>query len=147
MSLPESLARAKRYTIHQPILGLDNEYKVRAPIRTLARAPYKDPSFAVPLNCGIGSRSLNADVEAFDKLYIVRARKSSCAAQSTISAHAVPNYTEIPPLGDERSQFQALRFNLFADLGRQAILKVVDGIKRCHGVLPTGFMVPEIANL
>jgi len=50
-------------------------------------------------------------------------------------------------LGDERSQFQALPFNLFSDLGRQAILKVVDGIKRRHGVSPTGFMVPQIANL
>jgi hypothetical protein len=50
-------------------------------------------------------------------------------------------------LRDESSQFHALCFNLFSDLGRQAILKVVDRIKRCQGVLPAHFMVPEIANL
>ena len=36
-----------------------------------------DASFAVALNCGIGSSSLKADVKAFDRLQIVRDRNSS----------------------------------------------------------------------
>ena len=32
-------------------------------------------------------------------------------------------------------------------MGWLAMLKVVDSIKRCHGVLLTSFMVPEIAGL
>jgi hypothetical protein len=35
------------------------------------------PSFAVARNCGIGSSSLNADVNAFDRLHIVRCWNSS----------------------------------------------------------------------
>jgi hypothetical protein len=34
------------------------------------------PSLAVPLNCGMGSSFLNALVNAFDKLHIVRAENS-----------------------------------------------------------------------
>lgn len=54
------------------------------------------PSFAVALNCGMGSSSLNADVNALERLQIVRGRNSSyfgsnaecivtqsCAAQQT----------------------------------------------------------------
>ena len=37
----------------------------------------KPASFAVALNCGIGSSSLNAEVNAFDRLQIVRALNSS----------------------------------------------------------------------
>src|SRR5215831_16816609 len=35
------------------------------------------PNFPVALNCGMGSSSLNAEVNAFDKLQIVRDRNSS----------------------------------------------------------------------
>ncbi len=35
------------------------------------------PSFAVALNCGTGSSSLKALVNAFDKLHIVRERTST----------------------------------------------------------------------
>ncbi len=35
------------------------------------------PNFAVALNCGIGSSSLNADVNAFERLQMVRGRNSS----------------------------------------------------------------------
>jgi hypothetical protein len=40
-------------------------------------ASRNSPSFAVALNCGMGSSSLNADVNAFDRLQIVRERNSS----------------------------------------------------------------------
>lgn len=39
---------------------------------TRAVVSRKAPSFAVALNCGIGSSSLNADVKAFERLHIVR---------------------------------------------------------------------------
>jgi hypothetical protein len=35
------------------------------------------PSFAVALNCGIDSSFLNAEVNAFERLQIVRGRNSS----------------------------------------------------------------------
>ena len=35
------------------------------------------PSFAVARNCGIGSSSLNTDVNAFDRLHTVRGWNSS----------------------------------------------------------------------
>ena len=41
------------------------------------RASRNSPNFAVALNCGIGSSSLNADVNAFDRLQIVRDVNSS----------------------------------------------------------------------
>src|SRR5260370_27143597 len=41
-------------------------------------ASRKLPSFAVARNCGIGSSSLNADVNAFDRLHMVRGWNSSC---------------------------------------------------------------------
>ena len=41
------------------------------------RASKNCPSFAVALNCGMGSSSLNAEVNAFDRLQIVRERNSS----------------------------------------------------------------------
>ena len=37
----------------------------------------KGPSFAAALNCGIGSRLLNALVNALDRLHIVRGANSS----------------------------------------------------------------------
>jgi len=37
-----------------------------------------DPSLAVARNYGIASSSLNADVNAFDRLHIVRSENSSC---------------------------------------------------------------------
>ena len=40
-------------------------------------ASRNSPSFAVALNCGMGSNSLKADVNAFERLQIVRARNSS----------------------------------------------------------------------
>jgi hypothetical protein len=43
----------------------------------LNRVSRKLPSFAVALNCGIGSSSLKADVNAFDRLHTVRALNSS----------------------------------------------------------------------
>src|SRR5579864_1537451 len=36
------------------------------------------PSFAVARNCGMGSSSLNADVNAFDRLHMVLDSNSSC---------------------------------------------------------------------
>src|SRR5436305_8932434 len=41
------------------------------------RCSRKPLSFAVALNCGIGSNSLNADVNALDRLQSVRALNSS----------------------------------------------------------------------
>jgi len=41
------------------------------------RVSKNSPSFAVALNCGMGSNSLNAEVNAFDRLQIVRGRNSS----------------------------------------------------------------------
>ena len=41
------------------------------------RASRNSPSFAVALNWGIGSSSLNAEVKAFERLQIVRDRNSS----------------------------------------------------------------------
>src|SRR5258707_8816540 len=41
------------------------------------RASRNSPSFAVALNCGIGSSPLNAEVNAFERLQIVRGRNSS----------------------------------------------------------------------
>src|SRR6202008_3416839 len=41
------------------------------------RVSRNSPSFAVALNCGMGSSSLNAEVNAFDRLQIVRGRNSS----------------------------------------------------------------------
>ena len=41
------------------------------------RASRNSPSFAVALNCGMGSSSLNAEVNALERLQIVRGRKSS----------------------------------------------------------------------
>lgn len=41
-------------------------------------ASRNSPNFAVALNCGIGSSSLNAEVNAFDRLHIVRGANSSC---------------------------------------------------------------------
>ena len=43
------------------------------------RASKNSPSLAVALNWGMGSSSLNADVNAFERLQIVRARNSSYA--------------------------------------------------------------------
>ena len=40
------------------------------------RASRNSPNFSVALNCGIGSSSLNAEVNAFDKLQIVRGLNS-----------------------------------------------------------------------
>src|SRR5579864_8493920 len=40
-------------------------------------ASKNSPSFAVALNCGMGSTSLNADVNALERLQIVRDRNSS----------------------------------------------------------------------
>src|ERR1700731_2308855 len=42
-----------------------------------SRSSRNAPSFAVALNCGIGSSSLNADVNALDRLHMVRGRNSS----------------------------------------------------------------------
>src|SRR5260370_13710604 len=41
------------------------------------RASRNSPSLAVALNCGMGSSSLNAEVNAFERLQIVRGRNSS----------------------------------------------------------------------
>src|SRR5580692_7749702 len=41
------------------------------------RASRNSPSFAVALNCGMGSSSLNADVNALERLQIVRGRNWS----------------------------------------------------------------------
>jgi hypothetical protein len=41
------------------------------------RASRNSPSFAVALKCGMGSSSLNAEVNAFDRLQIVRGLNSS----------------------------------------------------------------------
>jgi hypothetical protein len=41
------------------------------------RASRNSPNFAVALNCGIGSSALNAEVNAFEELQIVRGRNSS----------------------------------------------------------------------
>jgi len=41
-------------------------------------ASRKLPSFAVARNCGIGSSSLNAEVNAFDRLHMVRGWNSWC---------------------------------------------------------------------
>jgi hypothetical protein len=41
------------------------------------RASRNSPSLAVALNCGMGSSCLNADVNALERLQIVRGRKSS----------------------------------------------------------------------
>jgi hypothetical protein len=41
------------------------------------RASRNSPSFAVVLNCGIGSSCLNAEVNALERLQIVRGRNSS----------------------------------------------------------------------
>jgi len=47
--------------------------------RTIVRTgpPGIHPGFAVALNCGTGSSSLNAEVNAFERLQIVRGRNSS----------------------------------------------------------------------
>jgi len=41
------------------------------------RASRNSPSLAVALNCGMGSSSLNADVNGLERLQIVRKRNSS----------------------------------------------------------------------
>jgi hypothetical protein len=47
--------------------------------RTIVRtgASRNSPSFAVALNCGTGSSSLNAEVNALERLQMVRGRNSS----------------------------------------------------------------------
>jgi hypothetical protein len=40
-------------------------------------ASRNSPGLAVTLNCGMGSNSFNAEVNAFDRLQIVRGRNSS----------------------------------------------------------------------
>ena len=45
--------------------------------KTLGRSSKKGASFAVALNCGIGSSSLNAEVKAFAKLHRVQGANSS----------------------------------------------------------------------
>src|SRR5579859_4723999 len=44
---------------------------------SLQAAPRNAPSFAVALNWGIGSRSLKAEVKAFERLHMVRGANSS----------------------------------------------------------------------
>src|SRR5580658_4556950 len=43
---------------------------------TTKRPSRNGPSFAVARNCGIGSSSFNADVNAFERLHIVRGENS-----------------------------------------------------------------------
>jgi hypothetical protein len=73
----------KRIRITQPLIALD-----QGPLRVMAtqngpnfdyagNCARKPPSFAVALNCGIGSSFLKALVNAFDKLHIVRGANSS----------------------------------------------------------------------
>jgi hypothetical protein len=62
---------------------LEEEVLVEVWITALHRASFqtvterKAPSFAVALNCGMGSSSLKAEVKAFERLHIVRGAKSS----------------------------------------------------------------------
>ena len=63
--MPVLSAPAKR-----PIVALHHN-------ATALVASRKAPSFAVALNCGICSSSFNAEVNAFDRLHIVRGWNSS----------------------------------------------------------------------
>jgi hypothetical protein len=47
-------------------------------IHAVVAASRNLPSRAAARNCGIGSSSLNADVNAFDRLHMVRGWNSSC---------------------------------------------------------------------
>src|SRR6266851_1176099 len=58
--------------------GLPPEETTAAYERIYVNLPSRNsPSSAVALNCGIGSSSLNADVNALERLQIVRGRNSS----------------------------------------------------------------------
>jgi hypothetical protein len=65
-----SLRGAER---HEPLLQRDRRGKWPSYVRTDCRKP---ASFAVALNWGIGSSSLNAEVKAFDRLHNVRGSNS-----------------------------------------------------------------------
>jgi len=84
------MTRHGQYTEHGPFVASST---LAARTRSRASGPYSDyvveiyegrtdcrnpASFAVALYCGIGSSSLNALVNAFDRLHIVRAWNSSC---------------------------------------------------------------------
>jgi hypothetical protein len=66
------------------------------------RASRNSPSLAVALNCGMGSNSLNAEVNALERLQIVRGRNSSYDCGKTRSAACrcsqTPLLTAGPPL-------------------------------------------------
>src|SRR5216683_3329779 len=57
--------------------GRPGRYRLRGQNDCEKRASRNSPSLAVALNCGMGSSSLNADVNAFERLQIVRGRNSS----------------------------------------------------------------------
>src|SRR5713101_8248775 len=57
--------------------GRPGRYRLRGQNDCEKRASRNSPSLAVALNCGMGSSSLNAEVNAFERLQIVRGRKSS----------------------------------------------------------------------
>jgi hypothetical protein len=51
-------------------------------------ASRKDPSLAVARNCGMGSSSLNGDVNAFDKLHMVLDSNSWCCGVNRLGSYA-----------------------------------------------------------
>src|SRR5229473_1851262 len=57
--------------------GRPGRYRLRGQNDCEKRASRNSPSLAVALNCGMGSSSLNAEVNAFERLQIVRGRNSS----------------------------------------------------------------------
>jgi hypothetical protein len=63
--------------LRHPDVDTDRRSLVNLQKLCLKRASRKPPSLAVARNYGIGSRSLNADVNAFDTLQTVRGLNSS----------------------------------------------------------------------
>jgi hypothetical protein len=59
-------------------------YRLRGQNDCEKRASRNSPSFAAALNCGIGSSSLNADVNAFERLQMVRGVNSSYSVRSRV---------------------------------------------------------------
>jgi hypothetical protein len=52
----------------------------------ILRSPLQEtgPGFAVARSCGTGSSSLNADVNAFDRLHMVQDSNSSCCGETEL---------------------------------------------------------------
>src|SRR6266849_4507708 len=63
--------------------GRPGRYRLRGQNDCEKRASRNSPSMAVALNCGMGSSSLNAEVNAFERLQIVRGRNSSHVPHET----------------------------------------------------------------